>query len=130
MNKGVVLYIEDESAHIYLIRRALEQEGYQVIFAASGHRGIKLANKQRPNVILVDLYLPDITGLEVATRIKDTPELGYIPVVMLTSDHSDQNRAACLAAGADAYLAKPVLMGELVRAVNLFNRVASPAQRS
>lgn len=103
-----ILYIEDDPGSRTLVRRVLENEGYAVSEAEDGLTGISLAQTDHPDLILVDVNLGEVSGHEVATTLKSTPETSNIPVVALTAAtvHGDRERA--LAAGCDGYIPKPI----------------------
>lgn len=112
-----VLYIEDDRANIALIRRYLSGQEWDLIEAPDGGSGIILAVGAIPDVILLDIYLPDMHGIEVADQIKAIPLLANIPVIALTTDDSIDLKNECLAHGFAAVLHKPV------RPQNLLNTI-------
>lgn len=103
-----VLYIEDNQANIELIRRYLSASDCNFFGANDGGSGISSAVANMPDLILLDIYLPDINGLEVADQLKSMPELAHIPVVALTTDDSVELRAACFEHHFADVLHKPV----------------------
>ncbi len=107
MAKKEVLVIEDEKDLIELIRYNLEKEGFQVISATDGEEGLKLAQKKRPSLVILDLMLPMIDGLEVCRRIKKDPQTACIPVVILTVKDAEADIVSGLEVGADDYITKP-----------------------
>jgi hypothetical protein len=119
---GTVLYIEDNLSNFRLIERALERLGeVRLLPAMLGQLGLDLAREHRPDVILLDLHLPDITGEEVLARLVAEPATRRIPVVVLSADASSSQADRLLASGARAYLTKPIdvrafldLVGELL----------------
>lgn len=129
--KKTILVIEDEESIQELLRYNLEKEGYGVLAAARGEEGIALAETRRPDVILLDLMLPGIDGLDVCRRLKKGRGTEDIPVVMLTARGEESDIVTGLELGADDYLTKPfspkVLIARL-RAV-LRRRAAPPAER-
>lgn len=115
-----ILYIEDNPLNMRLVKKILANAGYDMCEASDGMEGLNMARCQSPHLILVDVNLPDIDGLEVVRRLKAQPDLAQIPAVALTSNvmHGDKDR--CLAAGCDGYLAKPVARLELLNTINYF----------
>jgi len=119
---GTVLYIEDNLSNVRLIERALERLGdVRLLPAMLGRLGLELAREHRPDVILLDLHLPDIAGEEVLARLVAEPATRRIPVVVLSADASSSQADRLLASGARAYLTKPIdvlafldLVGELL----------------
>src|SRR5204862_5455564 len=83
-DKPLVLLIDDDLTVHELVRRFLQKEGFRVIAAPSGPEGLELANKLRPAVIVLDVMMPTMDGWSVLTKLKSTPEVADIPVVMLT----------------------------------------------
>ncbi len=103
-----ILYIEDDLGSRMLVKRILESEGYQVLEADNGLAGIEVARKNLPDLVLVDVNLGSVTGHEVATKLKGTPETARIPVIALTAGTVRGDRERALAAGCDGYISKPI----------------------
>lgn len=103
-----ILYVEDNTANRMLVRQVLEGVGYQVIEAADGLSGIKIAQESCPDLILMDINIPGMDGYEATTRIKSMPELSNIPIIALTAKVMAGDRERALAAGCDGYIAKPI----------------------
>jgi two-component system, OmpR family, phosphate regulon response regulator PhoB len=102
-----VLVVDDEPAILELVRFTLEDERLRVVEAADGLGAIETARRERPDLILLDVRMPHLSGLEVCRRIRQDPELRGTRVVLLTAADQEADRARGLAAGADEYLAKP-----------------------
>jgi len=115
-----ILYIEDNPQNMRLVRKMLGVGGYEIIEALTGELGLKLALEHLPDLILVDINLPDIDGMEVTAQLKADPTTASIPVVALTANamHGDKERFT--AGGCDGYLAKPVTKTELLNTVAYF----------
>lgn len=107
----VVLVIDDEKPIRRLLRMSLEANGYRFFEAATGEDGLAVAATQRPDIIILDMGLPAMDGLEVLHRLR---EWSRVPVIMLTVRDADEDKIALLDAGADDYLTKPFSMGELL----------------
>jgi two-component system, OmpR family, alkaline phosphatase synthesis response regulator PhoP len=105
--RKVVLVVEDEESILELLRYNLDKAGFTVIPAASGEDGLALARRRRPDLILLDLMLPGMDGLEVCRMLKKSKETENIPVVMLTARGEEADIVAGLELGADDYLTKP-----------------------
>jgi len=104
-----VLYIEDNSANLELVERILHRfPSIRVISATRGEQGLELARERRPDLILLDLHLPDIRGHEVLGRLLADPATREIPVIILTADVTGGQAKRLLSAGAHSYLAKPI----------------------
>ncbi|HHH42103.1 MAG TPA: response regulator [Chloroflexi bacterium] len=108
MTGATILYIEDNFENRVLVRRVLEASGYQVLEAEDGLTGIAVAEERRPDLILMDINLPEVDGYEVTTRLKQTPDLAHIPVIALTANVMRGDREKSLAAGCDGYIQKPI----------------------
>jgi two-component system alkaline phosphatase synthesis response regulator PhoP len=102
-----ILSIEDTTSFRRLIRMALEFDGFDVIEAEGGQRGLELAKAEVPDLILLDLMMPDISGLEVCQALKKDARLCKIPIIVLSSSDDSDEIEACLQLGAQDYLLKP-----------------------
>jgi two-component system, cell cycle response regulator DivK len=109
----LVLIVDDNEKNLRLARDVLRASGFRTIEAASGEEAIAVASEQLPDVILMDIRLPDIDGTEAATRLKDEPRTAAIPIVALTSLAMKGDRERFLALGFDGYLEKPISVREL-----------------
>ena len=108
-NGRVILYIEDNLSNLKLIQHILaHRPEVRLISAMQGGLGLELAREHKPDLVLLDLHLPDITGEEVLRRLHDNPETGGIPVVMISADAMPHRIDRLLSAGARAYLSKPL----------------------
>lgn len=103
-----VLYIEDDVTNIQLIRRYLGAIDCELIIAQDGGSGITSAVDTMPDLILLDIYLPDINGIDVADELKSIPELAHIPLIALTTDDSIELRNECFNHQFAEVLYKPV----------------------
>jgi two-component system cell cycle response regulator DivK len=95
----------------------LKLGGYDMIEATDGLTGVAVAARERPDLILMDINLPDIDGLEATARLKAAPDMAHIPVIALTANAMHGDRERFIAAGCDGYLAKPVTKTELLNTV-------------
>jgi len=109
-----VLVVEDNLANMELTIAMLEQDGCQVLTAQTADAGLRLAASERPDLILMDLQLPGMTGYEATRRLKAGPATAAIPVVALTAQAMRGDEARARQAGCDAYLTKP-LEGRILR---------------
>jgi two-component system alkaline phosphatase synthesis response regulator PhoP len=107
MSKESILVVEDEDDIRELLRYNLEKEGYQVFSAATGEEALKKVRARLPNVILLDLMLPGIDGLEVCRRLKGEDQTRHLPLVMLTAKGEEADIVTGLELGADDYITKP-----------------------
>jgi PAS domain S-box-containing protein len=116
---GAVLYIEDNVSNVKLVERIFEQRpNFRLIIAGDGASGLELARGHVPDLILLDLHLPDIPAEDVLARLKANPDLHDVPVVILTADASAAERKRMLASGAAHYLTKPIDIHEFLRVVD------------
>ncbi len=113
MLKTIVLVIDDEKDLVELIRFNLEKEGCRVIGAADGESGLALAAAEKPDLIVVDLMLPGIDGLQVCRLLRKGSETRRVPIIMLTAKSSESDRVVGLEIGADDYVTKPFSPREL-----------------
>lgn len=117
MAKGRILIIDDEKDLIELAAYNLEQEGFQVTGATDGESGLNIALKEPPDLVLVDLMLPGIDGLEVCRALRSNSRTASIPVIMLTAKAAESDRVVGLELGADDYVTKPFSPRELAARV-------------
>ncbi len=120
-----ILIIEDEDRIRQFLQRGLSFEGYRVDAAADGNAGLELARENPPDLVLLDIMLPGIDGIEVCRRLRQVSE---VPVLMLTAKEAIEDRVAGLDAGADDYLVKPFAFDELLARVRALLRRVQPAQ--
>ncbi|MEI7770575.1 MAG: ATP-binding protein [Chloroflexales bacterium] len=109
-----ILLAEDSEINILAIEEYLQAKGYQVIVAHNGREALDLADRVRPDLILMDIQMPDLDGLEAIRRLRARPTRATIPIVALTALAMPGDRERCLAVGANAYLAKPVSLKGLL----------------
>jgi CheY-like chemotaxis protein len=113
-----ILYVEDNATNFLLVERVFASEpDIELLHASSAHEGVQLAASRRPDLILLDLHLPDGRGDEVLTRLRAEPATRRIPVVAITADARREQRDRLLAAGVDAYLTKPITISRLLNLV-------------
>lgn len=115
-----IVYIEDNPQNLRLIKRMLSNTGYEVFEAQSGREGLALIEQQRPDLILLDINLPDMEGTEVARLVKSNPTLKHIPIIALTANAMHGDRERFLGLGCEGYIAKPVSRTELNSTIELF----------
>jgi two-component system, cell cycle response regulator DivK len=105
---AVVLIVEDNARNLKLVRDVLGHAGYSTLCACDGEAGVELARSQRPDLVLMDINLPGMTGLEALALLRADAATAEIPVAALTAYAMTDDRARLLAAGFDGYLEKPV----------------------
>jgi two-component system, OmpR family, response regulator MprA len=118
------LLVEDEPAIAKFISRGLQREGYNVITAADGQNGLNMAFSELPDLILLDVMLPDMDGLKVCRQIREAKM--QTPILMLTAKDAIPDRVAGLEAGADDYLGKPFAFEELLARLHALSRRKAP----
>lgn len=106
--KTKVLYIEDDPVNMALVKKLLKREGVQFLEATNGWSGLAMAQTHMPDVILMDMNMPDMDGYEATRRIKSLPELKEIPVVALTANAMERDRQRSLDAGCQGHITKPI----------------------
>jgi two-component system, cell cycle response regulator DivK len=104
----VILVVEDNERNLKLLRDVLEYAGYDVRAARTAEEGITLAVNEHPNLVLMDLRLPGIDGVEALRRLRESPQTADIPVVAVTAQTMKQDRERVLEAGFDGYVEKPI----------------------
>lgn len=120
MDQKTVLYIEDNFHNRRIVRKILQSRGYSLIEAEDGISGLAMVQELKPPLVLLDIGLPGMDGLEVVGRIKADQALREIPVIALTASAMRGDRERFLAAGCDDYLSKPVQAMELINMVGAY----------
>jgi len=103
-----ILYIEDNLGNRMLVRRVLEAEGYSIIEATDGRAGLEMAEQVDPDLILLDINLPEIDGYNLARSFRDIPSLQEVPILAVTANVMKGDRERSLEAGCDGYIQKPI----------------------
>ncbi len=117
MDQKTVLYIEDNYHNRRIVRKILQSQGYTLIEAEDGLSGLAMVRELKPPLVLLDIGLPGIDGLEVVARIKADDDLRTTPVIALTASAMRGDRERFLAAGCDDYMSKPIQAMELINKV-------------
>ena len=113
----LILVVEDNDKNRKLVRDVLTFKGYQVIEAENGEDGVRLAKERLPKLVLMDIQLPGIDGIEALRRLRADESTRAIPVIAVTASAMDRDRQQIMAAGFDGYQAKPLNVKEFVAAV-------------
>jgi len=128
-SKAKILAVEDEKDILELLRYNLAREGYAVVGAASGEEALQAARNERPDLIILDLMLPGVDGLEVCKILKNDPETRDLPIMMLTAKGEESDIVLGLGLGADDYITKPfspkVLMARVKALLSRTKRTAA-----
>jgi two-component system cell cycle response regulator DivK len=120
MSAETVLIVEDNEKSMKLFRDVLAVRGYRTLEATTGEGAVELASRHLPNVILMDVQLPDLDGVEALRRIRTDARIASVPVVAVTAQAMDGDRGRFLDAGFDGYLSKPVDITELLAVVRSY----------
>ena len=125
--KPTVLIVEDERDLMTLLRYNLEKEGYRVVEARDGEEGLLILNEERPDLVLLDWMLPQVSGIEVCRRIRSRSDTRNVPIIMLTARGEEADRIRGLDTGADDYICKPFNVAELMARIRAVMRRIRPA---
>ncbi|MFN2108226.1 MAG: response regulator [Anaerolineae bacterium] len=115
-----ILYIEDNPGNRMLVQRILLVEDYEVFEAEDGPTGIEIALREKPDLILMDMNLPDLDGYELTRRMRAIPELATTPIIAMTANVMQGDREKTLAAGCSGYIPKPIDVDELPNQIARF----------
>jgi phosphate regulon transcriptional regulator PhoB len=124
-----ILIVEDEPDIRKLVHYNLAQERYKVMEAEDGERALKIVEHEKPNLVILDLMLPGLSGLEICKLLREKPETTKLPILMLTAKAAEADRVIGLEMGADDYLPKPFSPRELIARVRAILRRANGAVR-
>jgi DNA-binding response OmpR family regulator len=124
-----IALIEDDADLYALVKYNLEKEGFAVIGAQTGRGVIELCRRERPDLILLDVMLPDSDGLELCKAIRQHPELSHLPIIFLTARASETDRIVGLELGANDYIVKPFFIRELIARIKIQFRGQTSATR-
>jgi diguanylate cyclase (GGDEF)-like protein len=120
---GRILVVDDNQDNIEIIATRLRYRDYEILEAADGKQAMALVYEGKPDLILLDVMLPDIDGYEISRRIKNADDLPFIPIILVTARDSTQDKVTGLDAGADDYLTKPIDFPELEARVRSMLRI-------
>ena len=115
-----VLIVEDNELNMKLFHDLLEAHGYQTVGTRNGIEALDLARKHRPDLVLMDIQLPEVSGLEVTKWLKDDPDLKAIPVVAITAFAMKGDEERIREGGCEAYLSKPISVGKFIETIRHF----------
>jgi DNA-binding response OmpR family regulator len=120
---GRILIVDDESQNVEVLRRLMTRLGYDVLTASDGESALESVVRDRPDLVLLDVNMPGIDGVEVCRRLKADPATRLIPVVLITTLTASEDRVRGIDAGADDFLAKPPVIAELEARVRSLTRL-------
>ncbi|HID84589.1 MAG TPA: response regulator [Anaerolineales bacterium] len=107
-NQGTILYIEDNPDNRILIRRVLTAEGYTVVEAENAQQALEYLGKETPDLILMDINIPEIDGYTLTKQLKARPQLQHVPIIAMTANVMKGDMEKALQAGCDGYIPKPI----------------------
>lgn len=116
-----ILYVEDNFENKLFVRRVIESMGHEMLEAETGLDSLAIASEKMPDLILMDINIPGMDGLETTVKLKRNPRLSHIPVVALTANAMKGDKERCLAAGCDGYMQKPVGVSDLRREIQHYS---------
>jgi len=108
MANETILVVEDSALNRKLVEAVLRPHGYRLLIAVDGAEGIEVATREKPDLILMDLQLPKIGGLDATQTLKSQPETAHIPIVALTAHAMEEERERAIEIGCDGYITKPI----------------------
>jgi len=124
-----IMLIEDDADLFALLKYNLEREGFQMVGAQTGKGAVELCRRERPDLVILDIMLPDSDGLDICKGIRSQPELASIPVIFLTARASETDRIVGLELGANDYIVKPFFVRELIARIKIqFRSQQQPAR--
>ena len=130
MRKGTILVIDDEKDLVELVRYNVEREGFDVIAATDGRSGLDVAKRHKPDLIVLDLMMPGVDGLEVCRQLRGDNRTSHVPFIILTAKAAETDRIVGLEMGADDYLTKPFAPRELLARIRSVLRRAEMLPRN
>ena len=115
-----ILIVEDEPKNMKLLRDLLQRFGYEILEASDGEQGVKSAGEKMPDLILMDIMMPKMDGLEATRIIKADTKTKHIPIIALTSYAMKGDREKTIEAGCDGYIAKPIDIKEVLKTIETY----------
>jgi len=113
----LILYVEDNFENKLFVRRVIESMGHEMLEAETGYQSLDMAAERPPDLILMDINIPGMDGLETTIKFKENGDLSHIPVIALTANAMKGDKERCLDAGCDGYLQKPIGVSDLRKTV-------------
>lgn len=113
-----ILIIDDSPTEMHLLKSMLEKHGHEILEATSGEEGIETAKAQQPELVLMDVVMPEMNGFQATRKLSKMPETSAIPVIIVSTKSQETDKVWGLRQGAKEYLTKPVTESELIEKVN------------
>lgn len=115
MDRQTILLVDDNQTHQYSLGKHLEESGFDVLQARTGSEALKVAAKHRPDAVLLDINLPDMTGFDVCEKLKEDPKTGSVPIIFHSATHDTQSaRTQAMDLGAVSFLSYPISVEHLI----------------
>lgn len=124
----LILYVEDNFENKLFVRRVIESMGHEMVEAETGLDSLMIAAERMPDLVLMDVNIPGMDGLETTAKFKQNPHLAHIPIIALTANAMKGDRERCLAAGCNGYMQKPVGVSDLRREVQRYEALLKAKQ--
>ena len=124
--RGIILIVEDNELNLKLLRDVLDYHGYTTVVTEFGAAALDLARQHHPDLVLLDIQLPDIPGEEAARQLKADPQTRAIPIIAVTAFAMSGDRAKILDSGCDDYVSKPFNVHQLLALVERYTRETTP----
>lgn len=128
MSKPKILIVDDEPDVVVFMERALKAEGFDVVYAYDGISALDMVAVEKPDLVLVDIMMPMMSGYEVCEQIRANPQTQQIPLICVSSAHTPDARAQSLRVGASTLIVKPFVPAELIAQVRRYLRKEEPTQ--
>ena len=115
--KKKILIVEDNPENMRLLEMTLRARGYTLLKATDGEKALDIAMRKRPDLIIMDIQLPKMNGLEVTKKLRETPAFSHTPIIAITAYAMKEDKEKVIASGCDAYLSKPINTRELPKVI-------------
>ena len=115
--KKKILIVEDNPENMRLLEMTLRARGYTLLKATDGEKALDIAMRKRPDLIIMDIQLPKMNGLEVTKKLRETPAFSHTPIIGVTAYAMKGDKEKVIASGCDVYLSKPINTGELPKVI-------------
>ncbi|MCB0208566.1 MAG: response regulator [Anaerolineae bacterium] len=125
----LILYVEDNFENKLFVRRVIESMGHEMVEAETGLDSLMLAEERKPDLVLMDVNIPGMDGLETTAKFRESPHLADIPIIALTANAMKGDRERCLAAGCNGYMQKPVGVSDLRREIEHYAKQSQLASK-